>query len=114
MIGRPSGERVTQFLLDRIGRDQVCRDGPCVGLLVHTGVVGNDVGLADDPRRFAGNQLGIPGTQADSVEASVRHSTSEANALIADDVIADPPRRPRTVTKGTSMPWSRANDARAS
>ena len=114
MIRRPGGEWVAQLLLDGIGRNQVCRDGPRVGLLVDAGVVGDDVGFADDPCRLEGDQLGIPWAQADSVEAAGRHSASEASALIADDVIADPPRRPRTVTNGTSMPWSRDNDARAS
>ena len=114
MICRPGGEWVAQLLLDGIRRNQVCRDGPRVGLLVDARVVGDDIGFADDPCRFAGDQLGIPWAQADSVEPAGRHSASEASALIAEDVIADPPRRPRTVTNGMSMPWSRDNEARAS
>ena len=50
----------------------------------------------------------IARAQADSVEPAVArgdgHSASEASALIAEDVIADPPRRPRTVTNGMSIP----------
>src|ERR1700722_5236042 len=113
MICCPGGERVTQLLLDGIRRNKVCRDGPRVGLLVDARVVCNDVGFADDPCRLAGDQLGISRAQADSVEAAGCHSASEASALIADDVIADPPRRPRTVTNGTSMPCARDNEARA-
>src|SRR5947209_16196690 len=114
MVCRAGGEWVTQLLFDGTGRNEVRSDGPRVGLLVDAGVVGDDVGFADDPCRLAGDQLGIPWAQADSVEAAGCHSASEASALIADEVIADPPRRPRTVTNGTSIPWSRDREARAS
>jgi hypothetical protein len=86
--------------LDHPGRNQVAGDPARVRLLADACVEGDDVGVTDDPGRLQGDQLGVPRADPDRGEAPApgNHSASCASALTADDAIAEPPRRPRTVT----------------
>src|SRR5699024_10777388 len=73
-------------------------------------VVGDDVGRGDEACGLAGDQFGVSGADADSDEPPGRawgtHSSSCARALIADEAIADPPRRPCTTRCAMPRGWS--------
>src|SRR6202022_2094913 len=72
--------------------------------------MGEHAGLGDQPSRLEAHQLRIAGAEADAVDGCGRtHSVSLATALSAAAAIALPPRRPRTMTLGTSALASSAS-----
>ncbi len=101
MVGGADGHGVDQLLLDGRGGDQVTGDAAGVGPFAGAGVVGHDVGRGDEACGLERDQFGVAGADADPVEAARRrvvHSASRASAFRAEDVMAEPPLRPRTVT----------------
>src|SRR5699024_9351552 len=108
VVGRAGGHRIRELFLDHRVREQAGGDASCVGFLADTGVVSDDVGPGDEPGGLEGDQLWVAGTDADTVETT-GHSSSLASALRADEVIAEPPRRPRVLTWGISMPCRSAH-----
>src|SRR5262245_23727629 len=59
------------------------------------------VGFLQRAHRLERQQLGIPGSDADTDEPTTSHMPALASALTAAAVMALPPIRPRTIKKGT-------------
>src|SRR5690606_12517103 len=97
---------IDELFLHDPGWEEPGGDASCVRGLRAPCVVRDHIGLLDESRALAGDELGIAGADADPREATCRggHSASWAIALRAEEVMAEPPRRPRTVTNGMSMP----------
>src|SRR3546814_6117201 len=103
----PGGDGIAEQFLDHAVGDQAGGDPARVRFLAHAGVIGDHVCLGDQSGGLAGDQLGVAGAEPHAVQVahSLRslaphdHSFYWASALSAEAVMADPPRRPRTVRK---------------
>src|SRR5699024_12240487 len=96
MTRRFARHRVHQRLLDLVLAEVRRRDGTGDTATVPCTVISDHVGRADQPCRFQRHQLGIAGSQPDSVQRCGTHSTSLAIAFSAATAMALPPLRPCT------------------
>src|SRR5690606_19193366 len=94
------GDRIVEPFFDLIGAYVIGHDGACIALIAALGEIGHDIGAADGLYRLQGQQFRITRAGANSIE-NTGHRPGLAKALRQAEVMALPPRRPRTMAKGT-------------
>src|SRR5258708_25656394 len=105
MVSLLCRNRVHHRKLDLAMNQFRANDRSSVALSMSGARISDDLSLSEYALRFDCNQFRVAGTDTDSEETSVlcafAHSSSLASALTAAAAMALPPRRPRTVRKGS-------------
>src|SRR6202048_2721037 len=104
------GDGIFQRFLDHARRQHSIDQGAGVAGAPGLSKMCDHAGFGDQPRGLDADQLRIARAEAEAVDGRGRaHSFSLATALRAAAAIALPPRRPRTMTLGTSALASSAS-----
>ena len=97
--------RIVHRQFDHAGLHVRGDDRASIAVAVALGEMGDDVRLAQRTDGFQGKKLGVARSGADADQAAFVgwsvHRPGLASALRAAAVIAEPPRRPRTIAHGT-------------
>src|SRR6266702_5949571 len=99
--GNFCGDRIFHRIFGDVGCEHAFDDAACLARPALLAEISDVLCAAHRPVRAHAHQVRITGAETAADDASHRYSLRLASALTAATVIAEPPRRPSTVSAGT-------------